>query len=510
MRVSLALWVALCLPDDFTDARNRLMKSIPELDVLTVEQAARQVARTGKSRAIKVLVEALEECDRVGQENLEQSRKFKQELDQLQPDPSKKIGGKNRQQYDHAHQKFCWFSVRLKQLGSIRDAVGLAFGEIKSSQATRRMTTLLNGKEDAQLRAYVAEGLGRIKERDSVRALLRCLSREKEPIVRLAAVEGLKATGANSEDVIKALAKNLTADHWQIAVAAARAIEKIKSFECIDPLIESLKSVDGRVREEVNGALVTITGINRHGNHGAWKDWFERNKDAVRSKTFKPPAGEIGQDPNKAGATTFYGIPVTSKRVIFVLDASNSMASEANWKPDETTAIADPKIKLNGNTKIDVAKFELKKVIAGLPDDAKFNIVFFHNIVWSFSNRMETAERVNKEKAYEFIDHVGLNLATDIYEALKEAFRQSGVGEGLTLSMGDADTVYFLTDGSPWLRPAVRDTGVTDRDEIVKAVREWNRLPKVIIHAIGINAGGKSEKFLQQLSEESGGKYVKR
>ena len=61
MRVSLALLAVLCLPDDFSDARKRLTAAIPELDVLAVEQAARQVARTGKSRAIKSLVEALED-----------------------------------------------------------------------------------------------------------------------------------------------------------------------------------------------------------------------------------------------------------------------------------------------------------------------------------------------------------------------------------------------------------------------------------------------------------------
>ena len=85
-------------------------------------------------------------------------RKFKLEMDELQPDPSKKVGGKNRQRFDHAQQKFYWFSVRLKQLGTIRDTIGLAFGEINSSQAIRKITTMLTGKEEPQLRAYVAGG----------------------------------------------------------------------------------------------------------------------------------------------------------------------------------------------------------------------------------------------------------------------------------------------------------------------------------------------------------------
>jgi hypothetical protein len=223
------------------------------------------------------------------------------------------------------------------------------------------------------------------------------------------------------------------------------------------------------------------------------------------------------------------------------------MHNQARWVPppgDIKTAgdeRFDPtkKFKLPDNpTKIDVARHELKRALAQLKDGVKFNIVFFNNTVWPFSpRRMETLDRLTRERAFEFIDESGLILGTDVYEAMKAAFTYAGVmGTGMTMAESDVDTIILVSDGLPWLREEVRNDGVMDPDAIIKAVREWNKRHKIVIHTVGIHAdknkaagnpdpgadpdkkkgpnkqgkGGKGAKFLRQLAEENGGTYVSR
>ena len=44
--------------------------------------------------------------------------------------------------------------------------------------------------------------------------------------------------------------------------------------------------------------------------------------------------------------------------------------------------------------------------------------------------------------------------------------------------------------------------------KIIRAVREWNRLKRVKIHAIGV--GGHNAAFMSMLARENGGRYVVR
>ncbi|HYE99587.1 MAG TPA: hypothetical protein VEJ18_11785, partial [Planctomycetota bacterium] len=140
--------------------------------------------------------------------------------------------------------------------------------------------------------------------------------------------------------------------------------------------------------------------------------------------------------------------------------------------------------------------------------------------VWTFSpRRMETLGPDTRRKAFEFIDGTGLILGTDIFEAMKAGFGYAGVtGAGMTMSKSDVDTIIFLSDGLPYLRPEVREKGVADPDKILEQIREWNKRAKVILHTIQISAdagGGKKGdakgvKFMKQLAEENGGTHVQR
>src|SRR5205823_4324531 len=134
-------------------------------------------------------------------------------------------------------------------------------------------------------------------------------------------------------EVLAAVAAQLQSDYWQLKVSAAHALQAIGALGGIEPLVEAIAKADGRLKVEFNDALAALTGVNKHGDGAAWKAWLDANKDAVSKGTYSAKSAEPGAPPGRAQTTvTFYGIPVESKSVIFVLDRSGSMMEPSDWE----------------------------------------------------------------------------------------------------------------------------------------------------------------------------------
>jgi len=505
MRIAALLLLGLC-QDDAKRSFDRLVLAIENVDEKSAGEAADAIAAAGV-KAIPSLLRALERCTAVAARLARDVEEWASAVRKMQPDPGQPLAAGDRERFDRLYVGYCNASAKCDRLVAVRAVIGRSFGKIS---ATAELVTLLKG--NGPERVAVAEALGRVGDLAAACALADQLPKEKDALVRVAIIEALAARGARF--AAKAVAERLTDEYWRAAVAAARMLESLRALDEVPALIAALDRVDGRVKDEVNAVLVTLTGVDRHGNAAAWRDWWDRNGDAVRAGTRRPEAADRGAAPE--GATTFYGVPITSRRLLFVLDASNSMAQPAAWKPPADVASGpgrDPAgdIKLKGGRKIDVAKYELKRALAKLPDGTRFNIVFFNHFVWPFGEEMATLDRKSREKAFKYIDEVGLVLGTDVYESMKKAFTFAGVGRpGYTVTRAEVDTVYLLSDGQPWLREDCREAGVVDPLKIRAAVKEWNARPSLVIHTIGIETKDGGRAFLKGLAEDNRGTFTER
>ncbi len=520
-------------PDDAREAAKKLAAAIQGTSLNEAKPAISRLAELNNSQALSSLLKALELCTLANKVLAEEQAEIFREMRKIQPDPNQPVRGKDdRDRMDKIYVRYYSISAKFVVLADIRRAIAEAVAAMDPEVAIKPLLKSLGGSGDPNDRAFAAEALGRVRSRDVVSALAERLGREKEALVRVAIIDALGSGGMHALWALDVVAKCLKDPFWQVAFAAARMLEKTGAPDAIPHLIQALEGAEGRAREEFNEALITLTKVDKHGDHAAWKAWWERNEKAVRERTYQPPKGEAAVKGEKRG-TTFYGIPVHSDKIVFVVDYSNSMHKPAKWVPDTSKVAtgadlaADPLrgIRLPEDpTKIDVARYELKRAMATLRDGVKFNIVFFNHTIWPFSPRkMEILDRPTRLRAFEFIDNTGLILGTDVYEALKSAFGYAGVaGAGLTMTPSDVDTIILVSDGLPWLREDMRDQGVMDPDGILSAVREWNRHHKIVIHTVGIHAdrgedqdgkkgkGQKGEKFLRALAEENGGTYVSR
>lgn len=304
---------------------------------------------------------------------------------------------------------------------------------------------------------------------------------------------------------------------WGVQVRAVQLLGARRTQRAVPHLINALARATPRVAEAIGALLRELTGENFGPYPEQWGRWWEDHKDDYQEKV-KVAGGKREEFPE----AHFYGIPIKSDRVLFVIDISGSMKlptenpnPKENWKPPPTTTGGNapppppPPEEILSGPKIDVAKHELKKAIEKLPTQATFNIVCFNQAAVAWQPRQMPATKQNKEDAYQWIRTLSPSGSTYIDGALRLAFRLAG------LAVADdkypevaIDTMMVLSDGAP-TDNTLPDAKLMDPEEVLAHVREWNRHGRVVIHAIGISRH-EGVEFMQKLARENGGIYVDR
>ncbi len=407
---------------------------------------------------------------------------------------------------------------KLMAVEACKRLVVRALGQFKSEESVREMLRELKGNSSWEKRAGVAEALGQMAHAAIPAALAEILKKDSEPQVRVAILDAIRELKPSAPEVLAAVLEQLKHDFWQVKSTAAATLKALKPREAVEPLLEALARSDGRLRQDVNDALVAVTGVDKHADPNAWRAWWDANKAAFLAGRYQPRPDEAAAKDGKA-FTTFYGIPVTSKNVIFILDRSGSMMEPSDWEPEKDVATGPGgpgnDLKPQGNRKIDIARWQLKRALAMIPDGVEFNVIFYSHEWTILSERMLKLSPDTRRRAFEFIDRLEPVGPTNIYDPLEKGLSFAASGPlADKLARSSVDTIYFLTDGMP-------NTGqVPNAADILVKVKELNRTKKVKIHTIGVftspkvpvpgqpNEAELGGKFLKQLAEENDGRYT--
>ena len=230
---------------------------------------------------------------------------------------------------------------------------------------------------------------------------------------------------------------------------------------------------------------------------------------------------KLAEDTN---TVAYHGLRVLSDNFIFIFDSSESM-KELYVPPEERkenlagraggeagrTVVVDPN-NPNGNggaqapketlqSKLLVAQKNLKKVLNGLKDGKKFDIIMFESIITDFiraklektPDRLALLDVQSRQKALAFVDQAKAQGQTYMLKALETAFENEEV-----------DTIYLLSDGAP--TPPER-AGMT---VILERMRKLNRLRSVKVNTIGFDLKEKEKEFLRRLADEHFGVFIER
>ncbi|HLG42716.1 MAG TPA: HEAT repeat domain-containing protein, partial [Planctomycetota bacterium] len=400
---------------------------------------------------------------------------------------------------------------KIQDLLDTRAAAVKALGGFRSDDTVETLLKRMRSLSDEWDREGLAEAAGKVEHAAVSPALIERVKEDKSWRVRVVALDSLRARKA--VEALDAAIAALRDAFWQVQVAAVEAVEAFGDKRAVPGLIEALKGADGRIKAEINRVLAKLTGVDKGGDPAAWSSWWEQNRGAVERGEYKPSPSEAAD--NKAKQTTFYGIPIESKRLVFVIDKSGSMVEPSDWKADGgyigTGSDGKPvHDKPEGTRKIDIAKFELRMAIRGLPEDTLFTIVSFADNTAGWKETLVPANKKNKEEAIAWVNALDPSGGTNTFEALRSGFAVQGPPGDKKKEQG-ADTLFFLTDG----RPSVGE--ITDTAQILAKAAEWNATRKIKINTIAVGkenlektpeGGGVDPEFLKQLAEAHRGFHV--
>lgn len=308
----------------------------------------------------------------------------------------------------------------------------------------------------------------------------------ESPFFRNAALEELGKIG--KAEFVDLVAAQLKSKDWSTRISALLALEKIRNKAGIPPIIAQMKSETGRPLEEFAAALERMTGTPLGTDVPRWEEWW-RNKgaDFQFAATAERPSTE-GPAAKKShfGETKveFLGIPVTSRRIIFIVDISGSMKELARGILKNDTDVGGGTM-----TRIDVVKRELNACIDKLEPEALFNVVVFNESVFTWLNSgMAKMGKKTREDGKAYVASREAAGGTNLYDAIKTAFQDP-----------DCDTIYILSDGQPTAGEQ------TDPATIRADVAKWNATRHIKIHTIAV---GEQLDLLTAIAIDSGGEHV--
>jgi len=341
---------------------------------------------------------------------------------------------------------------------------------------------------------------------------LKDLSKDEEPRVRRGVALALGSfRRAESLPVLKAC---LNDADWRVRAAAVETIAKHPSDETVDMLVMRLPKEEGRLADDIIKILQELSG-EKHQFAEEWVGWWKGHGRHI------PPKGAT-TDPNAKPDETkkpkpghrFYGIRTQTKRVLYVIDMSGSMKKEVEdlSRKGPITGKKETDMPVEGKTRWEVARNELKRAIGNLSSKTEFTIIFFNHSIQPWKTEMIPATPANKKEVFEFVDKIDPRGATYTLGALRQAFALAGaeVSKGSTKREGPkVDTIFLLSDGGP---TDAKMSGATAMppDPILEQVAEWNKDLGIVIHTIAVHTDEVGTYFLKQLAAQNHGVFVER
>jgi HEAT repeat protein len=374
---------------------------------------------------------------------------------------------------------------------NVRIVMARALGRLKHASAADRLSEPLRDKV-LEVRAAALESVAERKEKNAEAILHREAQGSNEEsaavaigllpafpseattalLIKLAghhkpglAIPALEALGEiHAADAFPVFEKALKSKDWPVRVAAIRGLARLRQKETIDLLIDRIDKEEGRMLAEIVDVLRGLTGRPYGYAPGAWKEWWTGAKDA-----FVLPDKAQAIAASQANMTTYYGVPVLSNRVVFVMDMSGSMSEVTGTE-----------------SRMEQAKKELSRVLSQLGPAAQVNMIFFDDRIEPWHKGLVPI-KTNLKEAQAIVARLAPRGTTNIFDSLEFAFTHK-----------EADTIYLLSDGDP---TAGR---IIETEDILREIRKMNRLRQIVIHTVSFG----SSAFLKQLAAQNGGQYV--
>ncbi|MFT7679154.1 MAG: HEAT repeat protein [Planctomycetota bacterium] len=276
----------------------------------------------------------------------------------------------------------------------------------------------------------------------------------------------------------------LESPQWGTRLASMWVLAGYGDVALLGPIIERMQSESGRLRIEFGEALFELTAQPFGASAASWKAWYaDKGAGFVLPSAEEVAAARVlaadREARERSAVARFFGIPVHSERVIFIIDVSGSMMQSLRGR-----YVGRP-----GEVRLVRAKYELSAALRDMPSTAQFNILAFSSGVTQWADRSVGAEEAPaRDEALAWVSRLGAIGGTNLYGAMIAAMKDPHV-----------DTIVLLSDGEPTVG-RLQDPGAIRAD-----IARRNKGRGIIIHTVSL---GARLRTLEWLAEDSGGRHV--
>lgn len=372
----------------------------------------------------------------------------------------------------------------------VRGIAARALARAMGEDALGDLMDLLARERDSRAAVLLPAAFAEAPTDPARRALGAVAFAERDPRAAALAAECLGALprAEGREDLLALLE---TARHWAVTAGACLGLARHRDVRVPPALIARLRHSDAAVRAAARDALVVLCEVDHGVEPLDWESWWQDAGPGYRFPD-EPGAEPGGAAPPARDRTTragdaadrptfarFFGIPLTGRRVAFVVDYSQSM-----W-----------------GRRREAAEQELICAVKGLPAGHTFAVVLFNEDVWWFDELPRPALPQQKFDLEAYLPEQETKSYTNIYDALEQALGLLGDGASACDPAPGLDEVVLLSDGVP-------NRGKLRRvDQILLAIRAQNG-GRVRIHTVSL--GEEPGELLPILAEQNDGRHVHR
>jgi hypothetical protein len=258
-------------------------------------------------------------------------------------------------------------------------------------------------------------------------------------------------------------------------------------------LLEALDAKHRRVASAAAEALEAITGQSLGFDRARWTTWWETQGQAALVQPEPPTNGEsvtVADEPviieepephvTRSLLPDFYGLKLTGKDIVFVLDISGSVGAGG----------------------VAAAKRKLVDAVESLGSDVYIAALFFSEEVHMWKPAMVRATPRNKAELSHFLRGIQPGRKTDVFTPLNAAIqivrRRVEARQASGQPIREAITLVVVSDG-------VETHSVTPPHIVADKLDRLD--PRyTVVHAVAL--GSKGSRLMAELARRGGGHYV--